>query len=224
MSGRGRNNDRRGSRTGTPGRGSGRSGGSGNNNSKVNRDKEILFTPYYSGKQQYMTYDTVREHIIQDIQKKFKYGSDMVKAIRDDAYTDPGQGKPARQIADLYDERNKRKDNVLLRIEQDGYDLEYTEDLRNYNARVYTYEENKHRAYALIFGYCNKTMQNRIEEISDFETRVRNDPLELLREIKMKMYDPARAKYEFVSLTKFITRILNTKQEQSLIISISRTA
>ena len=27
------------------------------------------------------------------------------------------------------------------------------------------------------------------------------------------MYDPARAKYEFVALTESITRILNTKQE-----------
>ena len=91
--------------------------------------------------------------------------------------------------------------------------MEYTEDLRNYNVRKYAYEENKHKAYALIFGYCNKIMQNRVEEASDFEIRIRNDPLELLREVKTKMYDPARAKYEFVALTESIARILNTKQE-----------
>ena len=47
-------------------------------------------------------------------------------------------------------------------------------------------------------------MQNRIEEVKDFESRIRNDPLELLKEIKTKMYDPARAKYEYVMITRDI--------------------
>ena len=153
-----------------------------NNNSK---NEEIKFVPYYTGKQQMVTYDTVKEHVIQQIQKSFKYGSDMVKLIRDRQYGTIGAGKPVRQLAAT---GNGRDD---IKIEQDGYDLEYTENLPNYNTRLYTHKENKHKAYSLIFGYCNKIMQNRIEEISDFETRVRNDPLVLLEEIKTKMYDPS---------------------------------
>jgi len=75
------------------------------------------------------------------------------------------------------------------------------------------YEENKVKAYALIFSYCNKTMQSRIEESRDFEDKIRDNPLRLLEEIKRKMYDPARAKYKYVTLAESLNKILNTKQE-----------
>ena len=74
-------------------------------------------------------------------------------------------------------------------------------------------EDNKIKAYGLIFSHCNKVMQNRIEETPNFEADIRDDPLMLLREIKKKMYDPARAKYEFVTLTESLKRILSTTQE-----------
>ena len=57
--------------------------------------------PFYAGKQQAVTYDTVKENIIQQIQKTFKYGLDMVKAIRDDAYKEPGGGKPVRRVVPM---------------------------------------------------------------------------------------------------------------------------
>ena len=73
--------------------------------------------------------------------------------------------------------------------------------------------EIKIRAYALIFEHCNKAMQSRIEEYVDFETKIRDNPRLLLEEIKKKMYDPARAKYEYATLTESLRRILETKQE-----------
>ena len=41
---------------------------------------------------------------------------------------------------------------------------------------------------------------------------MRDDPIELLKEIKRKMYDPKVAKYGYASLTGSLRRILNTKQ------------
>ena len=229
MSGRGRTNYRGGSCSGRgQGRGSGRTGkphSKPNNQTDKKGDEVIKFVPHYTGKQQVVTYDSVKEHIIQHIQHTFKFGSDMVNAIRNDEYGTPGGGRPRRQLANIYqlDEEGQptdvKREDIEIKLEQDGYDLEYTEELRNYNQRVQVYEENKYKAYALIFGYCNKTMQSRIEEIGDFETRIRNDPLVLLSEIKQKMYDPARAKYEYVSLTESLSRILNTTQldDESLV-------
>ena len=37
---------------------------------------------------------------------------------------------------------------------------------------------------------------------------------ELFKEISSKMYNPARAKYEYVSLTQTFNRLFNTKQEE----------
>jgi hypothetical protein len=77
------------------------------------------------------------------------------------------------------------------------------------------YKENKSNAFALIMGHCNKIMQNCIEEIADYETRIYNDPEELMDEIKKKMYNPARAKYEYITLMEAIKIILDTKQEDT---------
>jgi hypothetical protein len=71
-------------------------------------------------------------------------------------------------------------------------------------------------AYALIFStYCNKTMQNRVEEHPEFETTICDDPIELLNKIKVLMHDWIRAKYPFASLTKAINRMLNLKQSEN---------
>jgi hypothetical protein len=72
------------------------------------------------------------------------------------------------------------------------------------------------KAYALIFStYCNKTMQNPIEEHPEFETVIRQDPIELLNKIKVLMHDPIRAKYPFPSLIESISRMLDLKQGEN---------
>jgi hypothetical protein len=69
------------------------------------------------------------------------------------------------------------------------------------------------KAYVLIFStYCNKTMQNWIEEHPDYETTICDDPIELLSKIKVLMHDPIRAKYPFALLTEVMIRMLNIKQ------------
>jgi len=211
MSGRGRNNQ--GGRYHCGGRSFGRNygrigqntsnhGPKGRNYGK--HEETMKFVPHYSRKQQVVTYDTVKEHIIQQIQKTFKYGSDMVRTIQEDTYINDNEDRPQRRLAEMYDTLGDSQEALVVKIEQGGYDLEHTEELRNFSCRRQLYEENQHKAYALIFSYCNKTMQNRIEEAADFEDEIRNDPLRLLEEIKTKMYDPVQAKYEYVLLTKLV--------------------
>jgi hypothetical protein len=95
---------------------------------------------------------------------------------------------------------------------QAGKDILYQAELERYLERKDTLEHNLTKAYALIFStYCNKTMQNRVEENPEFETTIRDDPIELLNKIKVLMHDPIRAKYPFASLTEAISRMLNLK-------------
>jgi hypothetical protein len=60
--------------------------------------------------------------------------------------------------------------------------------------------------------YCNQTIQNRIEEHPDYETIIRDNPIELLTKIKVLMHDPIRAKFSFALLTQAMIRMLNIKQ------------
>ena len=51
-------------------------------------------------------------------------------------------------------------------------------------------EEGMSKAYAVIFNnYCTRAMQNRIEEHPDFETKIKDDPIELLHTIRLLTHD-----------------------------------
>ena len=51
--------------------------------------------------------------------------------------------------------------------------------------RKETLDQNMDEAHALIFSsYCNKIMQNRIEEHLGFESKIWDDPIKLLVAIK----------------------------------------
>ena len=56
-------------------------------------------------------------------------------------------------------------------------------------------------------------MYNRIEEVSNFESEIRNDPFKLLELIEMKMYGQMRAKYKYFQVTDTLLQFLTTKQD-----------
>ena len=138
-------------------------------------------------------------------------------------YMNEANLKPVWMLAEIYHEiegsqsqatKRVKRPKIKIRIEQDGFNLDYTKELRNYNNRIMLYNENKHKAYVVIFAYCNKVMQSQIEESLNFGMGNWNDLLKLLNVIKLKMYDPARVKYKFVLSTKFLLQVLTTLQSQ----------
>ena len=190
---------------------------SNGNSSSRNGDGKKLFEPYYAGKQHIDTYDSVKEQIILRIQSNFKDGSRIVKMIRSE---DPKEGQliyPTLVKADLVDGEGKLftgQEKAIKDLEQEENNMIFREKLRIYNEEKKQLEDNIEKAYALIFNsFCSKTMQNRIEEKSDFETAVRDNPIELLKRIKQSMYVPTRSKYEFDGLLETMKRfVIDTKQ------------
>ena len=53
-------------------------------------------------------------------------------------------------------------------------------------------------------------MQQRIEEHPDFNT-IQDDPIELLKIIKLLMHDPIPAQYPFASMTSALLQLINVK-------------
>ena len=59
------------------------------------------------------------------------------------------------EVESTHDEMKRvKRPNIEIMMEQDGFNLEYTEELQNYNNQIRLYNENKHKAYALIFSKC----------------------------------------------------------------------
>jgi hypothetical protein len=170
----------------------------------------MKFYPHGIGREkQAVTYDTVKDHIVQYVQKTYKNGQDTAVSIRDLVKKDLTPLQPTRGTA-------VAKDATENKNEQVGMDIIFQAELERYLDRKDTLEQNLTKAYALIFStYCNKTMQNRIEEHPDFETTIRDDPIELLNKIKVLMHDPIRAKYPYASLTEAMSRMLNLKKNEN---------
>lgn len=62
---------------------------------------EIKFNPHQSGRQQSVTYDTVKDHILQHIRKIYELGKEIATSLRDMKiinYNDKSR-KPIRDIS-----------------------------------------------------------------------------------------------------------------------------
>ena len=122
--------------------------------------------------------------------------------------------EPQREMAKM-----KIVDDVKLgqiekyRMEQSGLDITYKSKLDEHIKRVNTLKANLVKAYVLIYSqYCSKTMQHQVEEDPDFEKKIGDDPIELLKALKVLMHDTARARYPYTLMTETLTSLLHIKQ------------
>ena len=196
----GTNND---GRQGRYGRGNGRGGrGRGRfqgRSGQWNHEKtpEMKFYPHGSGKRgQTVTFATVKDHIVSYVQRTYRHGKDIGKSLRDLNKIDLSPERPTRILSLQPDEASRK-------LEQDGLDIVFQATIKQYLDREQTLEDDLDKAYALRFGtYCSKAIQSRIEDHLDFESNIRDNPIELLSAIQVLMHDTVRARYPYASLLK----------------------
>jgi len=58
------------------------------------------------------------------------------------------------------------------------------------------YSNNKIKAYALLWERCAKIMQNKIHASIDYETKIYDNPIELLKAIQEHAMDYQETKYK----------------------------
>ena len=197
-------------RTSYGGRGRGRSNGRRSGRGVTSRTnsttREMKFIPVNSAKQSGLTYDTVKDHILQHIKKTYKYGIDLIDVDNDRELDEEDKLCMLRCGAlPVKKEKDKTDDyNVAL----------YVEQMKERKERWRTYQDNKTKACGVIMSFCSKEMKSRIEDNAIYD-EIKNNPYSLFDEVKKKMYDTGRDKYPFVTLTDQLDRILNVKQEDS---------
>jgi hypothetical protein len=59
------------------------------------------------------------------------------------------------------------------------------------------------KRHSLIYlQHCNKTIQDRITRHPEYESKIENDPIKLLKAVKILIIDPVRARYPYASVTE----------------------
>ena len=81
---------------------------------------EMKFLPHTTGTNKLMaTYETVKMHIEQYIQKTYKHGQDIAELLRELQKKDLSAEMPVRQMSTYVQESEER----VRKIEQEGYDV-----------------------------------------------------------------------------------------------------
>ena len=116
----------------------------------------------------------------------------MADALRQLKDQSPGTEPTRQTIKMTKTEASDEAAKFLKTLEQQGHDLKHKEELWDCNERRKKRAENEPKSHVLSFGCCNKKMQTRVKELPDFESKIQNDPIESLKIIKTKMFDPSR--------------------------------
>jgi hypothetical protein len=187
-------------------RGRGSQSGKPKNHTGSSKAPEMKFVPHGIGKErQTVTYNTVKEYIIQLVQKTYKNGKDVANSLRKMQKIDMTKNMPTRRLS-----QETGADKVM---EQEGFDMLYKAEIDIYTKRKHEFEDNMNKTYSLIYlQHCSKTIQDRIMGHPEFESKIKNDPIKLLKAVEILINDPVRARYPYASVTESITRFMTCKQ------------
>jgi hypothetical protein len=92
--------------------------------------------------------------------------------------------------------------------------MDYKGELDDYRRRKRELEDGQKQAYSVILTeYCTKAMRDRVEEHPEFTTKIRKDPIELLKVVMKLMHATRRAQYPVIDWLSGIRRFVNIRQE-----------
>ena len=92
----------------------------------------------------------------------------------------------------------------------------YSARIKQHVTRDEMLGENLKKAYALIYSnYCTTGMQQSLQELSNFQSEIQDDPIKLLAAIETLAHNPVKARYPFVSLTSSLARMMNIRQQEN---------
>ena len=103
------------------------------------------------------------------------------------------------------------------RLENEAYKLDFVKQKCDARIRDETLDSNLRVAYTIIFSnFCDKELQNCLENKNDFTTKIENDPIELLAAIREMMHTTSHERliYPFETLWTSLAALFKLKQEK----------
>ena len=138
--------------------------------------------------------------------KQYPEGNDIATALEKLQEFDFTGLKPNRQRSQDADEGNRK-------FEQETFDMEFESANEIYNKRMNQHRQNKDRAYAFLWGQCAKGMQSKIKSRKDYESVIKNNPIELLKAIKEHSMSYQENRCDMAQVYKALQDYINIKQK-----------
>ena len=215
-------------RSSNPGRGGGRGSGKGgrgrggwnkkknsNSDKKDTTNKKLLFTLLQSTVDvRVSSYETTLKKMYQQLMKDIKkYPEDVIDSLKEKKkeVLSAVTLSTSVPLGKLHDEIEQ------ARLENEAYKLDFVHQKRDARIRDQTLDSNLRVAYTIIFSnFCDKELQNCLENKKDFTTKIENDPIELLAAIREMIHTTSHERliYPFETLWTSLAALFKLKQEK----------
>ncbi|MGL6008756.1 MAG: hypothetical protein ACRC1D_04795, partial [Culicoidibacterales bacterium] len=152
-------------------------------------------------------YETATEFLINYIKKVYDYGNDIGSMLETLEPIDTLSWKPTMRFS-------QNETESIQKNEDRQFEIEFMADYDAYSKRVQTFQNNKVKAYALLWERCAKAMKNKIESRADY-VNIKNDPVTLLKAIKEHALNYQENRYTMSIILDAMRTLMNTKQKEN---------
>ena len=127
-------------------------------------------------------FEVTTKFIINHVQETFGSGKETTEELRMTSGQNIGKWKPTVSASTSEDESTRDRENRNFEVDCKG-------ESADYRKRAGECEKDLDKVHALLWGRGQVTLSDRIEAQSGFEASIRNNPIELLLEIKRHALD-----------------------------------
>lgn len=175
----------------------------------INKKKSLDDYVFYVGSaKQAADYESAAEYVINHIKRTFERGHDIAEALRTGTLPDLNTWNPQLQIS-------RSTDDEVKQMENEQFKMLYKAELDDAIKRKRIFEENKFKAYALIWERCAKSMQSKISTRTDYQTDIFDNPIRLLNAIKEHSLHYQDKKYPISIIVDAFRAIFSAKQKEN---------
>jgi len=177
------------------------------------KKKSLSDYSYYLGSaSQASDYETTTDYVINYIKKTYSDGKDIADALTKLKAPDINTWKPSLQASLIVG--TDPKDIIKRDTENRQFEIEFKQELSRYSSRKQQYEENLVKAYALIRERCTEAMKIKIESRHDFESKILDNPIELLLAVKQHSLNYQEYRYNMSIMADSFKNLFATKQKE----------
>jgi hypothetical protein len=155
-------------------------------------------------------YETITSFLINYVKKNYKGGTDIATALKKGEEFDFSGMMPVLKFSE------KDADDPLAIGENCSLKLIFQKELKEYLDQKKQYKNNKNQVYALFFERCSRSMQQKIQALSNFDTEIEDNPIKLLQAIKQHQapLDYQDNKYKWIIIIDALMAFMNCRQQE----------
>jgi hypothetical protein len=122
------------------------------------------------------------------------------------------------EIMDLTQEKPRlnisvKEDEKVNANEQKAFDKEFEREVKDWRLRKKELQNGLEMVFALIKEtYCTKSMRDRVEAHPEYESKIKDNPVELLKVIRVLTHETVSAQHSYVSLVDLVAWLMTIKQ------------